>query len=99
MDTTLPCIFISYSSTDLETARAIHVKLASQFVVWRDEERVEADWSRDIALALARRADAICLVWSAGSTKSKWVKHEWLTARALGKLIVVAMLPGAPDLP
>ena len=91
-------VFISYSSKDRADAETIHKALAKHFDVWRDQTRLETDWSREIALALAD-ADLVCLIWSGSSSQSKWVKHEWLTARALEKPIIPCLFPGAPSLP
>ena len=94
-----PKIFISYSSRDRAAAETIHKSLeATGFAVWRDQIRLETDWSREIAFALAD-SDLLCLLWSENSATSKWVKHEWLTARALEKRIIPCLLPKAPDLP
>lgn len=94
-----PRVFISYSSKDREVAERIHQKFKTAgFDVWRDQTRLETDWSREIAEALADR-DVLCLLWSEQSAQSKWVKHEWLTARALEKPIVICELPGAPKFP
>ena len=77
-------LFISYSSKDRAFAEELHKVLeASGFEVWRDKTRLETDWSREIALALAE-SDGLCLFWTTQSAESEWVKHEWLTARALG---------------
>ena len=91
-------VFISYSSKDRPLAEEIHRLLAQRLDVWRDQTQLESDWSREIAYALAER-DILCLIWSKNSAASKWVKHEWLTARALEKRIIPIMLPEAPDLP
>jgi hypothetical protein len=91
-------VFISYSSQDRVAAEAVHAALAGHFDVWRDQTPIETNWSREIAQALAD-ADAVCLLWSAHSAKSNWVKHEWLTARALEKPIIPFMFPGAESLP
>ena len=94
-----PKIFISYSSKDRCAAEIIHKNLeAAGFVVWRDQTRLETDWSREIAFALAD-SDLICLLWSEHSEKSKWVKNEWLTARALEKWIIPCLFTDSPDLP
>ena len=92
-------VFISYSSKDRFVAETIHRNLeGAGFAVWRDQTRLETDWSREIALALAEN-DLLCLLWSENSLISKWVKHEWLTARALEKRIIPCLFPMAPDLP
>lgn len=94
-----PSIFISYSSRDREQAETIHHHLDSfYFEVWRDQTRLEIDWSREIANALSQ-SDVLCLIWSEYAARSKWVRHEWLTARALEKYILVCLLPNAPNLP
>jgi len=91
-------VFISYSSQDRAAAEAVHAALAGHFEVWRDQARIETDWSREVAHALAG-ADAVCLLWSAHAAQSRWVKHEWLTARALEKPIIPCLFPGAESLP
>lgn len=68
------------------------------FEVWRDERRIERDWSRDIASGLAG-ADAVVVLWTAASAASRWVQNEWLTTRALEKRIEILRVPGAPLLP
>jgi WD40 repeat protein len=93
-----PRIFISYSSKDRVQAETIHKSLEAVGDVWRDRTRLETDWSREIAFALAK-SDLLCLLWSADAATSKWVKHEWLTARALEKQIIPCLFPKAPDLP
>jgi hypothetical protein len=92
-------IFISYSSKDRPSAETIHKSLeAAGFDVWLDQTRLETDWSCEIAHNLADSV-LLCLLWSENSATSKWVKHEWLTARALEKRIIPCFLPDAPDLP
>jgi len=93
-------VFVSYSSKDRKIVEQIHKILVSldNFDVWRDETRLETNWSREIAFALAD-SDVLCLMWSESAAASKWVKHEWLTARALGKRIIPFLFSGAPDLP
>ena len=94
-----PSIFISYSSKDRETAEVIQQQLESSgFDIWRDKTRLETDWSREIAQALAD-SDVLCLLWSKQAKDSEWVQHEWLTARALEKTIIPCRLPAAPKLP
>lgn len=85
-------IFISYSSRDRELVEKIHGYLASAGLdVWRDQDRLETDWSREIAFALAD-ADVLCLMWSENAANSKYVQHEWLTARALEKPVYICRL-------
>jgi len=62
-----------------------------------------ADWSREIAFALAD-GDVVCLMWSQHTAASKWAapvgsSTNWLTAQALEKPIMVCLLPDAPELP
>jgi WD40 repeat protein len=95
----MPRVFISYSSRNRSAAVAVERALESAGLdVWRDERRLENDWSAEIAQALAR-ADLLCLLWSQEAAGSRWVRNEWLTARALEKLIVPCLFPGAPELP
>ena len=92
-------IFISYASANRKVAEQVESRLkAAGFDVWRDQTRLETDWSREIAQALAG-SDIICLIWTAEAAHSKWVKHEWLTASALGKPIIPCLFADAPDLP
>ena len=80
-------LFISYSSKDLQLAEEIddHLK-AEGFDVWRDKREIETDWSKEIANALTS-SDIILVIWTKNASTSRYVKNEWLTARALGKLI------------
>ena len=95
-----PSVFISYSSKDLEIAKAIeNYLLVNQFSVWRDKSNIRADWSKEIADALSK-SDIVLLLWSENSSESTWVKNEWLTARALGKpiqLLVISALHKLPE--
>ena len=92
-------IFLSYSAKDVAIAERLQQKLeGAGLVVWRDQSRLETDWSREIALALAK-SSALCLLWTEHAARSKWVEHEWLTARALEKLIVPCTFRAAPALP
>ncbi len=93
-------IFISYSSHDVQQAEDLERTLRTEeFDVWRDKRDIETDWSAEIAAALTDRADALCLVWSESAAHSQWVQNEWLTARAVEKLIVPWVLAEAPPLP
>ena len=67
-------LFISYSSKDRQLARSIDKQLRSKHEVWRDERRIETDWSREIATALSE-ADAVVLLWTANAKRSKWVQR------------------------
>ena len=66
--------------------------------VWRDKSKIETDWSREIANALSK-SDIVLLIWSENSSKSEWVKNEWLTARALGKPIQLVIISALDKLP
>jgi hypothetical protein len=95
----MPRIFVSYSSKDVKTAENIQEYLAHNgFDVWRDKSRIEKDWSKEIADALSRQ-DIILVLWSEDSSRSQWVKNEWITARALGKPIVVVAISALDKLP
>ncbi len=94
-----PRVFISYSSRDVRDAERLESLLSRHFKVWRDKARIESDWSRDIANALATKAEVVCLLWSRPASESSWVRHEWVTARALEKWVVPYRLADAPDLP
>lgn len=94
-----PGIFISYSSKDLDWAASVEMKLSrAGYNTWRDKSHIRKNWSQEIAKALAR-SDLVCLMWSKNSASSPWVKHEWLTARALNKHIVPCFLSGYKKLP
>ena len=49
------------------------------FQTWRDKRRIESD-------ALTKQ-DIIFLLWTKNASESDYVKSEWMTARALGKVI------------
>ena len=93
-------IFISYSSKDRKIVEQVHNTLINNnnFDIWRDQTRLETDWSREIAFSLSD-SDVLFLMWSKNAATSKWVKHEWLTARALEKRIIPIVFPDAPKLP
>ena len=92
-------VFISYSSRNRKEAKAVEKSLEGErFEVWRDQRRIETDWSAEIAQGLSQ-ADVLCLIWTREAAESGWVKNEWLTARALEKLIVPCLFPDAPELP
>jgi hypothetical protein len=92
-------IFISYSSKDVKIAKSIQKYLEHDgFDVWRDKSRIETDWSKDIACALSRQ-DVALILWSEDSSNSQWVKNEWITARALGKRIILLVVAALERLP
>jgi hypothetical protein len=56
-------VFISYSSKDASLAKQIQQHLeAANFSLSRDERSIETDWSHEIALAIADKVDAICMI-------------------------------------
>ena len=68
----------------------IHSKLENAgFEVWRDQKRLETDWSREIAFALAD-CDVICLMWSQHAELQFCYENERRKNPALsgGKIIV-----------
>ena len=82
-------IFISYSWENHQRASEIvdmlcHAGITVYFD--RRAEYGEGDWSRGLATNVAN-CTALCLLWSAEAETSRWVRHELLTARALGKRI------------
>src|SRR4029079_3796132 len=92
-------VFISYSRQDHNTAENIESYLERVGIkTWRDKSSVRDDWSKEIATALAN-SDVVLLIWSKASSKSEWVKHEWLTARALGKSITLVVLSELKKIP
>ena len=97
-----PSVFISYSSKDVKIAEAIENHLLENGFddndIWRDKRKIETDWSREIANALSK-SDIVLLIWSENSSKSEWVKNEWLTARALGKPIQLVIISALDKLP
>ena len=96
-----PFVFISYSSKDVKIVEAIENHLLENGFddkVWRDKRKIETDWSKEIANALSK-SDIVLLIWSENSSKSEWVKNEWLMARALGKpikIVIISDLKNAP---
>ena len=96
----IPSVFISYSSKDVKIVEAIEKHLLENGFDdnWRDKSQIMADWSREIANALSTK-DILLLIWSENSSKSEWVKNEWLTARALGKPIIIVIISNLKDAP
>lgn len=84
---------ISYSSKDVTIAEAIENHLLQNGFdeVWRDKRKIVTHWFRKIGNALSK-SDIVLLIWLDNSSKSEWVKNEWLTARALGKPIQLVMM-------
>ena len=92
-------IFISYSSKDVKIAESIQEYLKHDgFDVWRDKSKIRSDWSKEIAYALSRQ-DVALILWSEDSSNSQWVKNEWITARALGKPIILVVIAALDRLP
>jgi WD40 repeat protein len=92
-------IFISYSSKNVKIAESIHKFLQDHgFDVWRDKSKIRKDWSKEIAEALSKQ-DVSLVIWSEDSSNSQWVKNEWITARALGKPIVLVVMAALEKLP
>jgi len=80
-------IFISYPSKDVQLAEEIEDCLRKErFDIWRDKREIETDWSKEITNALTS-SDIILVIWTKNASNSSYVKNEWLTARALGRLI------------
>jgi hypothetical protein len=83
-----PSIFISYSSSDQDSAvRLERTLVQAGYATWRDQTQIDTNWSVQVAQALSDQ-DVVCLLWSQKAKDSRWVEHEWLTARALEKRIV-----------
>lgn len=92
-------IFLSYSSKDVSLAIDVERHLGSAgYDVWRDKRKIESDWSEEIAKNLAS-ANVLILLGSKNASKSKYVKNEWLTARALHKVIKPVIVADSPELP
>jgi hypothetical protein len=95
-----PSIFISYSSIDVKIAEAIENHLGENGFdeIWRDKSKIRSGWSKEIANALSK-SDIILLIWSENSSRSQWVKNEWLTARALAKPIQLVIISALDKFP
>ena len=92
-------LFISYARCDVAQAVALERALLSRdLATWRDQRDIETDWSREIAQALAA-SSACCVIWTEHAAQSHWVRHEWLTARALGKPLHIVAPRGVAALP
>ena len=80
-------VFISYPSKDVQIAEEIEYSLKKDgFDIWPDKREIETVWSKEISDTLTTR-DIILVIWTKNASASRYVKSEWLTARALGKLI------------
>lgn len=78
-------VFLSYSSSDLDTARDISSRLqAAGCEVWDYQERTKPgdDWWTDVEMAMDR-ADVILLLISPASKASEYTRDEWAFARVL----------------
>jgi len=61
-------------------------RFGSPVSITRCRHGLLTDWSKEIANALTS-SDIILDIWTKNASNSSYVKNEWLTARALGKLI------------
>src|SRR5262249_51927599 len=83
-------IFLSYARNDLSAVLPLAQSLAESGIsVWRDQESIYGGqlWPKAIGEAIASN-DAILLMWSVNSARSKFVEFEWNTAIALQKKII-----------
>ena len=90
----MPSIFVSYSSSDSETAEFIATALRrAGFGVWVDFENIRggADWLCEIQAGIAR-CDALVVLLSSASAQSVWVERECLYAFQLQKPVFTALL-------
>src|SRR4051812_27563915 len=95
----MPTLFLSYSRSDSRAAEKAQQALESAAIgVWRDQDRIELDWQHEIAKAIAA-SDGVILLWSNQAAESLFVRHEWLTARALEKPIFPVLVGTCPPLP
>src|ERR1700738_4564947 len=84
-------VFVSYSHSDRERVRPLVEKLkAAGFSVWWDTEiEIGSRWRNVLSDRLAH-AKSVCVVWSANSIASDFVRDE--ASRALKDGILVPVL-------
>jgi len=93
-------VFLSYSHKDIDVAQRVEEGLKAEgFDVYRDASRITemTHWTRELAKELSER-DVLILLWSDAAAESRWVRSEWMTARALEQGIIVCLLDPAEQL-
>lgn len=83
-------VFISYSSHDIDVAKALYAKFEEQGIsCWMDKSELRggADWQANITAGI-KSAKVFVLVYSAHAVESKWVLRE-LTLADDNQLFVV----------
>jgi pimeloyl-ACP methyl ester carboxylesterase len=94
-------IFISYSSKNVDIAKALASQLhAGGFSVWWDTSLIAGDKFSDVIAREVDKAQAVIVIWSPESVKSDWVRWEATRAHDRGVLIPI-MTSGVPvrDIP
>ena len=90
-------VFISYSRSDLEYARALRDGLiAAELAVWHDLKDIgTGQWWSQIAASIAGRAavEHLVLLVSPAALASKIVEREWRLARREGKTASLVVPP------
>lgn len=92
-------IFISYAHRNQRLARALHEALQEAgFHSVMNTLRDHQPWPAENAY-MVMEYDVICLLWTPEAAISPWMRHEWQTARALGKRVIPCVFPHAPKIP
>ncbi|WP_353255607.1 toll/interleukin-1 receptor domain-containing protein [Hyphomonas sp.] len=70
-------IFLSYSRADRPKAQVIaEALIAEGFVVWWDKALRAGQTYDEVTEDMLRESDAVVVLWSTVSVKSKWVRAE-----------------------
>jgi hypothetical protein len=88
-------IFISYSSADVEHAKAFEEMLTSRGLkVWRDKTALKPGEHVEFVIPQALlHSKAVAILWSESSVNSEWVKHEASYAIVEGKAMTLSIAP------
>lgn len=88
----MPQVFISYSHSDRDRAEALANSLSAKgFDVWWDTALLAGENFRDSILANLTSAEAVIVLWSPDSIRSRFVIDEADVAAAMAKLISVTI--------
>src|SRR3954464_4336226 len=81
-------VFVSYARPDEPQAKRVaDALLALGYQVWRDDELPAHRAYADVIEERLKSAKAVVVLWSAESSKARWVRAEADAARSLGSVV------------
>jgi len=93
-------VFVSYARPDeLQAKRVAETLCAQGYRVWRDDELPAHRAYADVIEERLKSAQAVVVLWSAGSAKSQWVRAEADAARQAGTLVQASLDGTIPPMP